>query len=839
MGASRDAGGRRIGPYRIVRIIGSGGMGIVYLAERADDSFSQQVAIKLVRNRLVDPETEKRLVSERQILANLDHPCIARLFDGGTTAEGAPYLVMEYIDGVPLDHYCDSRRLTIDERLNLFRSICSAVHYAHQNLIVHRDIKSTNILVTRDGTPKLLDFGIAKLLDAGGAASAALTQDGILMMTPENAAPEQVLEGPITTATDTYALGILLYRLLSGHPPYRLAGSSREIAEQICHSQPDPPSATVGASWQQPESQERALEIVRPEIVARYRSTAADRLRRRLKGDLDNIALMALRKEPERRYRSVNELSEDIRLHQASQPVTARPDTWRYRSGKFLRRHVAGVAMASVLAGLLIAFGIVMTVQNQRIIEERNTAMEVSRFLEELFRTPDPANARGANVTAREILARGADMISADLDGRPSIQATLMETIGRVYFNLGEYPQATEMFEEALRMRRATLGEGEREVAAVKNALAMVLISTADYDRARRLLEEALAQNRRDEGSKSAAVAANLFNLARLSQVTGDLDRGETFIRESLAIYESRDGEFVTEIAANKSVLARILRGKGDFITAERLYREAIALIREHVGDNHPDIAYYMQNLAVVLRARGDFDAAETMLRESIDFTRRVLGEEHDLAAASLVMLGRLLHDKGQLDDAEMAFRDALDLHLKVQGPEHPYVAYDMTSMARLLFDRGELDEAESLLRQALDIYGDSVGPEHQYVASVLTELGAVLTEKGAPAEALPLLQRAIEIRETDYAATDPVMATTTSAYGRMLARLGRFEEAESELLASIAALVEPGKPIGRRERHALGWTADMYEAWGRPEEALRWREQLAPVVAEANGSVE
>ncbi|HZD53680.1 MAG TPA: serine/threonine-protein kinase, partial [Woeseiaceae bacterium] len=719
--AGSTAAGRRIGPYRIVRVIGSGGMGIVYLAERADESFRQQVAIKLVRNRLVDPETEKRLVGERQILANLDHPNIARLFDGGTTAEGAPYLVMEYIDGVPIDHYCDSRRLSIDERLNLFRAICSAVHYAHQNLVVHRDIKPTNILVTRDGIPKLLDFGIAKLLDPAGASTDGLTRGGILVMTPENAAPEQVLEGTITTATDTYALGVLLYRLLCGHPPYRLRGGPREVAEQICYDQPEPPSEMAGVSWRQPESSQRELEVVRPEIVARYRSTTIDKLRRRLKGDLDNIALMALRKEPARRYRSVNEFSDDIRLHNASLPVIARPDTLRYRGGKFLRRHVAGVAMSSVLVALLIAFGIAMIVQNRRILEERDTAMEVSHFLEEIFKAPDPANARGVNVTAREILAQGANMISGELAGKPAIQATLMETIGRVYFNLGEYEPAVEMLEESLRLRRALFGEQHKAVASVKNQLAAVLIRTANYSHARTLLQEALAWNRSQGGSDEIAVAANLVNLAELSRVTGDLEHAEGYATESLDIYERQGDRFAREIAEGKSALARILRAKGELAEAARLYREAIAVIRAHSGENDPLLAYYMQNLAVVLRAQGDLDAAEAMFRESIDFTRRVLGEKHDLAAASLVRLGALLHDKGQLDEAEAAFRDALALHRKAQGPKHPFVAYDMTSLAMLMADEGELDEAERLLREALAIYEDSVGPEHQYVASALT----------------------------------------------------------------------------------------------------------------------
>ncbi|HEX2139940.1 MAG TPA: serine/threonine-protein kinase [Woeseiaceae bacterium] len=828
MESPSDAHGQRIGPWRIVRLLGSGGMGVVYLAERADDSFRQQVAIKLVRNRLVDPETEERLVGERQILASLNHPNIARLFDGGTTDEGTPYLVMEYIDGVPIDHYCDSRRLTIDERLQLFRTICSAVHYAHQNLVVHRDIKTANILVTRDGTPKLLDFGIAKLLDHRGAATRGLTRQGVLMMTPENAAPEQVLEQTITTATDTYALGILLYQLLCGHPPYRLSGERKDLADSICHRHPRLPSEMVRVSWREPETRGRRFGHLTPEIISRYRGTTTERLGRRIRGDLDKIVMMALRKEPERRYRSVSEFAEDLRLHESALPVLARPDTWGYRSGKFLRRHVAGAAMSALLVGLLVAFGLAMSIQNRRIAEERDTAMEVSGFLERIFTASDPGNARGLDVTAKEILARGADRISSELGARPAIQATLMETIGRVYLNLGQYKEAIAMLEESLRIRLATFGEEHAQLAAVRNELGLALTRTADYRRAGELLESALEQSRRDDGERSPAVARNLYGLSELAQATGDLERARTFAAESLRIFESYGDRFPREIAEGKSGLARILRARNELAAAEELYREAIAVTREHHGDDHPHIAYYLQNLAVVLRARGELDAAQEMFEQSIAVTRRVLGAEHDLVAGSLVMLGALLHDKGRLDAAEAAFADALAIHRNARGPDHPFVAYDMTSMAMLKADQGKPGEAESLLREAIALFEASVGPDHQYLASALTELAVVLTDSGAPRDALPLLERAQVIRASDYGPQDPLMAATAAAYGHALAQLGRFVEAERVLLASVPRLLENGGRPNRRAQRALDWTAELYESWSRPDDASRYREQLA-----------
>ena len=821
-GSLTDIVGERIGPYRIVSVIGSGGMGIVYLAERADEHFRQQVAIKVVRHRLIDPEIGARLVGERQILANLHHPNIARLFDGGTMSDGTPYLVMEYIDGLPIDEYCDGRRLDVNERLELFRRICSAVHYAHQNLVVHRDIKPTNILVTADGAPKLLDFGIAKLLDAGGAATDGLTRAGAVMMTPENATPEQVLNMPVTTATDIYALGLLLYRLLTGQPAYPVGNSPSAMARAICETVPERPSAAVARHTTAAGPGE-----TRPELIWRYRRTTREKLSRLLKGDLDNIVLLALRKEPQRRYRSANELSEDLRLHLASLPVLAQADTWSYRTGKFIRRHVTGVAMSVALVGLLVAFGVAMTVQNQRIAEERDTARQVSTFLEEIFMAPDPGNARGLDISAKEILAKGAERISG-LDSRPAVQATLMETIGRVYFNLGEYAPSIEMLEASLRIRSSELGEHHPLTAAAKNQLALPLIRTADFERAGALLRQSLERNRSVYGESSIEVAATLYNLAELHQATGDLGEAERLARQSISIYSSQRDLHAAELAEGKSALARILVVNNELDQAEALYREALALVRTHLGHDHPLNAYYLQNLAVVLNSKGDTRTAETMFHEAIAAARDILGDDHDLVGSSLVMLGTLLHNKGEHAAAERALREALDVHTRARGPNHPFVAYDMTSLAMLLQDAGLLEEAESLLEDALRIYEASVGPDHQYVASALTELGVVLTDRNQPRDAEPLLLRALEIRRKDFPDTHPLFAATNLAYGHALASLGRYDEAERLLLGNMQTVAGSATPPDRRARRAMQWAVSLYEDWGKPDEADLYRQRIA-----------
>ena len=817
---AKDVSGDRIGPYRVVREIGSGGMGIVYLAERADEQFEQQVAIKLVRQRLVDPEIEARLVAERQILANLDHPNIARLLDGGTTPDGTPYLVMEHIDGIRIDSYCDKHHLKIDDRLELFRTICTAVHYAHQNLVVHRDIKPSNILVTSDGTPKLLDFGIAKLIDTSGTAMDGLTRAGVSLMTPENAAPEQVLGKPITTATDTYALGVLLYSLLTGYTPLQLSGlRQNEIAMMICEQVPERPSRRLAI--ERLRTNPTGDTIADPTIVAQNRSTTVERLQRRLRGDLDNILLAALRKEPERRYRSANQFAEDIRFYKQSMPIVARPDTWSYRTTKFVRRHVAGVVASFVLVSLLVAFGLVTTVQNKRIAEERDTAREISKFLEEIFMEPDPSRARGLDITAKEILNNGAKRIRQQLDGEPEVQSALMSTIGRVYYNLGDYNKSAEMQEESLNLRQYHLGDTHSDVAVSKNELAMSLTTQGDYERARNLLEEALAQNIENLGSVNPEVAGNLYNLSDLSLETGALDDAEKYGTQSVETYTQLGSTYSVELAEAKSTLARIFQVKGDLNQTEALLREAIDTLEGHAGPDHPHMAYYLQNLAVLLQSKGDDKVAEEMLHRSIETTRRILGNEHDLLGTTLVRLGILLQNRGDYDGAEEALRDGLEIHRKTLGVTHSLIGYDMSHLGALYHDKGNLAEAERMLRDALDVYSQSLGSSHQYVASALTELGAVLNSGDSPKEAQPLLEKALDIRHKDYPEDHPLVAGTNAVYADTLSRLGDHDRAEALLLASHEVLKDQDN---RRSRRAKALLTQLYERTGRKQDADKYR---------------
>src|SRR5688572_22373654 len=489
--------GQRLGAYRIGRKLGSGGMGDVYLAERADDEYQQRVAIKIVRGGTFSPQIQSRLRMERQILATLQHPNIARLLDGGRTADGTPYLVMEYIDGEPIDIYCNRRRLPLQTRIELIRKVCAAVHYAHQNLIVHRDLKPSNILITPEGVPKLLDFGIAKLLDTRHSAQTlTVTHAEYRVMTPAHASPEQVRGDVITTASDIYVLGVLLYELLCGRRPFQLLGASLlEMERIICEQEAPTPSEMVARTAR--ESPELLTDIVAS------RSTTQARLQKFLRGEIDSIIGMAMRKDAERRYSSAEQLAADLERHLDGKPVLASKDTWLYRTRKFVGGHKLAVAASATAIVTLAAFATITFVQSKRIAYERDIATaertraeQVSSFLVELFELSDPSRSRGNQVTARELLDVGARRVQLGLADQPETRATLLSTIGRVYNSLGLHADSVTLLEDALAARIRIHGERHPKVATALTDLGRALCERGDLAGCERRLDAALAMQR-------------------------------------------------------------------------------------------------------------------------------------------------------------------------------------------------------------------------------------------------------------------------------------------------------------------------------------------------------
>ncbi len=816
--------GRRIGVYRLLRSLGRGGMGEVYLAERDDRQYHQQVAIKLVRRGLLSSNVQGRLRIERDILATLDHPNIARLLDGGRLADGTPYLIMEYIDGEPIDDYCDRRRLDVEARLELFRTVCSAVHCAHQNLVVHRDLKPGNILVTAEGVVKLLDFGIAKLLDAGQSAhTVAVTHVNYRMMTPDHASPEQVLGQPITTASDIYVLGVLLYELLTGLRPFdigdgRLAAVERAICER--------PAAAPSAALARLASDDPGLL----ERICAARSTSASRLMRRLRGDIDNIVLMAMRKEPERRYGSAERFAEDIVRHLAGLPVAARPDTWTYRTGKFVSRHRFAVPVAATGVLMLTAFAVTTAIQSSRIARERDAAAaertraeQVSSFLVELFELSDPVAGSGREVTARELLDAGARRIGTSLSGQPETRALLLGTIGRVYGSLGHYGDARRLLEDSLAERRRLYGETHPEVAEALKTLGDTLLGQGDLSGADRRLHAALAMQTAIFGDDAVETAETLQSLGRLERDRGALEDAEAHFHAALEIYARHGLDSAPVTSSTLNDLASLYLHRARHEEAERLYRRALEIDQAALGQEHPQVAHHIHNLAVTLQSQGRLDDAAPLFRQSVAMLERALGPEHPQVIDARGNLGRFLHLRGEFEDAERTLRDVVALNRKVRGPAHTFTAYDQVSLGLLLVDSGRMESAIGEFRSALQIYASTLPAGHLYVASALTGLGRALAALGEGVEAEASLRRALGIWLSQLSEGDLQVAVARNALGESLLLQGRYAEAEPLLRDTFPLLARSATVSEASRSRAHAAIETLYREWGRPGEASRY----------------
>ena len=666
-GTSGQAG-QRVGPYRLVEEIGRGGMGSVYRAERDDGLFEQEVAVKLVRRGLESLTLQRRFEQERQILAHLRHEGIARLFDGGVTGEGQPYLVMEYIEGLPLTEYANRYRLSTEQRISLFRDVCAAVHYAHQNLVIHRDLKPGNILVTDVGRApggdprvKLLDFGIARLIESEGAGALPLTRTGMRVMTFEYAAPEQIRGEPVTTATDVYALGILLYELLTGQRPYDVSGlSPSEIERVICTAKPERPSTAVT----RPDEAEQPLTP-----------------RRRLRGDLDNIVLKALRKEPKRRYTSVAELSDDLRRYLAKLPVKARTDTVGYRTAKFARRHRWGVA-AALLLFLSLVSGLAATAwQAQQAMQERDRAQaeaakaeRINQFLQDMLTSANPYGEGERDVTVLEVLQRASLQLDTALADQPDVRAAALTSLGTTYLGLGRLSEAEGHLREALALRQSVLGPDHPDVGETTTQLANTLRDQGRYAEADSLLRRVIAINMAHVGELHEDYATALSDLATLLVTEGDEQRlaeAESLQRRALAIDEELFGETHQKVAVDLGNLATLRGLRGDDEEAELFYRRALAINREVFGEGHPTTLTDLNNLAVVLAQAGRLAEAESMLREVLALRRRSLGEAHPHVANTLLLLGQIQQMQDDNAEAAVFYQDALAILEQLLPEDH------------------------------------------------------------------------------------------------------------------------------------------------------------------------
>jgi serine/threonine protein kinase len=796
----------RIGPYRVLRTLGVGGMGEVFLAERADAEFEQQVAIKIVYGGTRG--VRSRLKIERQILAQLDHPNIAHLLDGGSLPDGTAYIVMEFVDGVPIDLYCDTNRLDVAARLRLFQTVCAAVHYAHQNLIVHRDLKPSNILVTTAGVPKLLDFGIAKLLDErqAGPHTLAVTHADIRIMTPDHASPEQVRGQAITTASDVYVLGVLLYKLLTGASPFVIPSMRlTDIERAICENEPTLPSNSI-------------VTVDTQEAVATADARAAStrRLQRILRGDLDNIVLMAMRKEPERRYGSAQQMAGDIQRYLDGRPVIAHRDTMSYRTSKFVRRHWLPVTAVAGAVFLILAFATTTYIQSLRIAAERDRvaeqrehaererarAEEISGFLVNLFKLSDPEENRGNQVTARELLDSGAKRLQAELKDQPETKAALLATVGSVYDSLGQYQDALPMLQESLQLQRQS---DDRSRISTLLELGQARIGAGDLPGAESSLQAAVQLAMKSSGANSVESGHALWALGMLrTQQSRYADAKDLYSRSLAALQSS--GAAQTDIAAVLDDLATVYTRDLQWPLAKATYERSLEIDRRVLGDDHPRVAIRLDNLAIVAQNMGDLALAERLYKESLRLQERIFGARHPETAAVKGNFGMLLQREGRLAEAEPLLRSALEVELLLDGPDNYNVGYARVSLAILLHDQGNLAAAESEFRQALAIYDKSLPADHQYRAAALMHFARLLVDRGKPEEALLLSQQSIDI----WTATSPPLSPTTAQahaiHAYALSHLGKAREAAAELAAALPILIKSRGSDDPAARRAQAW---------------------------------
>lgn len=736
--------------YHIIKKLGSGASAVVYLVE---DPSGQKAALKLLRGSAIDTHFRQRFDSERYILSRLNHNNIARMIEGGISEKGIPYVVMEYVDGTPIDVWCNKNKLSVRKRIKLFQDVCRAVHYAHQNLLVHRDIKPEHVLITTSGEIKLIDFGIAKLLEPDESEFQALhTHTGIRVMTPEFASPEQVRGETVTTASDIYSLGVLLYLLLTGKHPYRFKTTSMlEVERLVCEQEPERPSDSVmGDSADSEQS----------------------RLQKVIKGDLDRIILMAMRKEAGLRYSSAQSLADDLENYLKNEPVIARAPTIRYRVDKFIRRHKIPV-VAAIFALIALSAGLAGTLwqakqaqQNAEIAEiQAQRAEQVATFLAEMFQESDPTKANDGTITAREMLDKGFEKVQAELAEQPAVKAQMLGIIGKVYQNLGLFDQSLAALEESVDLFR-------------------------------------------EVGESSTQYISSLLELGNIQYRRGQLDLAEVTIEEVLELNTAYYGPDHPEVASVMNTLALIYEGNGNFEAAIATIRQVIDIRRIQSEPGH-NLAANLNNLAIMLHRTGELEESDLLFREAVEVVEDIWGDNHPYMAFTLNGYAGLHQQRGLYAEAETDLLRALEIGRSVFPETHPFIAVVLHNLGKLFEETGDGSNAEFYYRSGLDLRRSSLPAGHPDIASSLDGLALLLIETERADEAVPLLREALEIRRNSYQEDDWRIAQVEAHLGRSLLKLDRFREAEELLVKSYEALKNSR---GEDDLHTKNVQSDLEE---------------------------
>lgn len=843
-----DAIRRVIGDFELFSPIGEGGMGIVHKARQI--SLGRMVAVKVIKAGMDSKHVIARFEAERQMLARMDHPNIAKVHDAGCGDDGRLFFVMEFVPGPKITDYCDAHNLSIEERLALFIQVCSGVQHAHQKGIIHRDLKPSNILVTlQEGVPvpKIIDFGIAKATQESPTGDTLLTSVQQFLGTPAYMSPEQAgLELiDVDTRSDIYSLGVLLYELLTGHTPFEkkdlLQPGLEEMRRVIREKEPLKPSAKL-TNLKAPELAE----------VARHQQVGPPELLHLVRGDLDLIVMKCLEKERGRRYETANGLAREVECYLNDDPVTAAPSSTLYRARKFVRRHRAGLATAAALLMLLVAGVVASTWQavragraereQARLRQQAEAAdrssraeaaksREVARFLKDMLKGVDPSVAEGRDTTMlRVILDKTVDRVGKDLKDQPDVEAELLDTIGRVYWAIGDLVKAETVLRVSLaKVKGFAVAESPALATSLDN-LAVILQTQGKFAEAEGMERQALAIRRKLLGNSDHHVAISLNNLAMVFQAEGKLAEAEAFHREGLALSRNLLGNDHPDIAESLNNLAIVLWNQGEFKDAEASYREALAILRKSPTEKQQDIAICLNNLASVLRDEGKPPEAEPLAREALTIERRLVGPEHRVVASFLDTLALLLRDQSQLTQAEATHRDALAMQRKVLGPGHPYVAASLNNLALVLRDQGKLAEAETTLRDALAMRKRILDAADPDVAVSLYDLAGLLRERGKIIEAEAAIRECLAFREKklfdDWQTFD-----ARSLLGAVLLDRKDFADAEPLLRSGYEGMKEREEkipaPIKPRLRETLECLVKLHEAQGQPKEAAEWRKKL------------
>jgi eukaryotic-like serine/threonine-protein kinase len=801
----------QFGRYQIKRVLGAGGMGIVYLAERED--LGSEVAIKILRDAWLSPARRERFAFEQRTLAQLNHPYIARLYDADTSPDGTPFFAMEFVEGEPLTAYCAKHGCSIEQRLKLFREVCEAVVYAHQHAVIHRDLKPSNILVKEDGTVRLLDFGIAKQLEVLGE-SVEQTMTGLRLMTPAYASPEQIRGDQVGIQTDVYSLGVVLYELLSGQLPFDLSSRTPAQAEKILTEQ-EPERLSIVAL--------RAAE--KSETTNAFASASKS-----LWSDLDVLCLTAMHKDPRRRYASAEALLRDVDHYLKGEPLEARPDSARYRLRKFVTRNRGAVTAAAasvlLLAGLVTFFTVRLAIARNAALAQAARTQRIQKFMTNLFQGGDEAAGPADSLRVVTLLDRGVQEAQA-LSAEPAVQAELYETLGGIYQKLGKLDQANTLLQSALDAHKAHFGADSPEVAQTLVAIGQLRSDQAKLDEAEKFTQQGLEMARRHQPPTSPAVVKAMIAYGRVLAQRGSYDHAIQVLTDAVNV-ESKPGRAPADLVNSLSALAEANYSAGHYPVADSLYRRVLEMHRKMYGERHPSVADDLGNIAAIQQDLGFYTEAEKFDRQALDITQSYYGKDHPKTAINLTMLGRALEFENKFDESDAVLNQALAIQEKVYGSVHSSVAETLNELAANKSMRNDMDGAIVIFRRVVEIYRSIYGDHHYFVAIALANVASQYMDKKDYVGAEPIFRDVIR-RLTEVLPPDNVNTGIARVkLGRVLLRQNRYAEAEEQTHAGFVSLSKQMDPTVSWLRSARKDLVAEYTGMNQPEQAAKYKEATA-----------